>query len=187
MVSLGGKGGSSKQKSKSSNESLTRFPKDFWDDAMGYFGDAPEYNPEYVGFGDEGQLDKLQDSLYQRQKIPIHQGYQDALKIQNEELSNSGLLNSPSKYIEGGARDTLNKGYITSLQQAAREAALARLGVEQQEATRRTSFNEQTAMAILNRWLQRMGIATQAGRESSGSSSGSGSSWSGGFDIGFGS
>ena len=179
MVSFGGGGGSSKQKSK--NQSKTVFPGGFFDQAYNYFGDVPDYNPEYVGFND---FDRVEDTVYGNQRAKVDDAYRNALKIQNEELSHSGLLNSPSKYIEGGARDTLNKGYISSLQQAARDAALSRLGLQQEEAARRTTFNQQTALGILNSWLQRLGIATQAGRESTGSSSGS--SWNANANIGFG-
>ena len=176
MVSFGVSG---KSKNKSKNESRTVFPKGFFDDAYGYFGSDPDYNPEYVGFND---FDRVEENVYGSQRAKVDDAYRNALGIQNEELSNSGLLNSPSKYIEGGARDTLNKGYISSLQQAARDAALGRLSLEQEEAARRTGFNEKTAMAILNSWLQRLGIATQAGREASGSSSAKGG---GGFNFGF--
>ena len=175
MVSFGSGG---KSKSKSKQESKTVFPRGFFDEAVPYFGGDPGYDPEYVGFND---FDRVEDNLYGTQRSKLDEGFRNALNIQNEELSNSGLLNSPSKYIEGGARDTLNKGYISSLQQAARDAALGRLGMQQQEATRRTSFNQENALAILNAWLQRMGLAATAGRESSGTSSGSAG---GGFSFG---
>jgi hypothetical protein len=178
MISLGTGG---KSKSKSKQESKTYFPKDFFDDAYGYFGGPPDYDPEFVGFGDEADLDRYEGALYNRQKSKMHQGYQDALKLQNEDLSNMGMLNSPSKFIEGGARDTLNKGYIQSLQQAANEAALGRLGREEREAGRRTTFNQENALAMLHAWLQRLGLSVTAGRESSGSGSQSGS---GGFSFG---
>lgn len=182
MVSFGSSGGS-KNKSKNSSSTRTDFPKDFFNDAADYFGKTPDYDPEYVGFGDEGQLDQIEQNHFNRQKVKAKQGYDDLARIQNEELSNSGLLNSPSKYIEGGARDTLNRNYIQALQQAGNEAALARLGVQQGEAARRTAWNEQRAMAVLNAWLNRLGLAATAGRtgESSGFSRGS---TDGGFEFG---
>jgi hypothetical protein len=55
MVSFGSGG---KSKSKSKQESKTRFPKDFFDDAYSFLRGEPDYDPEYVGFGDEGDLDR---------------------------------------------------------------------------------------------------------------------------------
>jgi hypothetical protein len=178
MVSFGSGG---KSKSKSKQESKTRFPKDFFDDAYSFLRGEPDYDPEYVGFGDEGDLDRYEQSLYNRQRARMSDDYQGAVKLQNEDLSNMGMLNSPSKFIEGGARDTLNKNYISGLQSAARDAAMGRMGLEEREAGRRTSFNQAKAMAALQAWLQRLGLAVTAGRESTGSSSGSGD---GGFQVG---
>ena len=124
MVSFGSGG---KSKSKSKQESKTVFPQGFFDQAYDYFGNDPGYDPEYVGFED---FDRSEDTLYGGQRARVDDAYKNALGIQNEELSNSGLLNSPSKYIQGGARDTLTKGYLTTLQQAARDAAVSRMGLQ---------------------------------------------------------
>lgn len=170
MVSFGG----SKSKNKSSSSSKTNFPTGFFDEAYGYFGDEPDYAPEYKGFGD---FDKVESNLYESSKSKLYNAYDQALKIQNEELSNSGLLNSPSKYIESGARDTLNKGYISSLQQAARDASSTRLDAEQKELARETSFNVDTAKTLLANFMNKLLLAAQAGRESKGQSEGGGSGW----------
>ena len=76
MVSFGGGGGSSKQKSK--NQSKTVFPGGFFDQAYNYFGDVPDYNPEYVGFND---FDRVEDTVYGNQRAKVDDAYRNALKI----------------------------------------------------------------------------------------------------------
>jgi hypothetical protein len=170
-----GSGGSSK--SKSSSVSKTKFPRKFWDQAIDYFGPAPDYKPEFVGFD---SFDDVEKTAYDSQAGRIGDAYDTAVKRRREELSLAGLLNSPNQYLEDGARASLDKDFLTNLQQAARDARLARLGVEQTEKSRRTAFNEETAMAIVNRWLSMMGLSASAGRINR--SSGSGSS-DGGFGF----
>lgn len=173
MVSFGG----SKSKQKSKSESGTNFPTQFFDKAYDYFGDEPAYNPEFKGFGD---FDKLESNLYGTQQSKLFNEYDRALKMQNEDLSNSGLLNSPSKLIQGGARDTLNNNYLMGIQQAARDAALGRLGAEQTEVARETNFNVDTAKTILANFMNKLLLAANAGRFSQGTSEGGGT----GFNFG---
>ena len=196
MVSLGGGGGASKQKSKSEQqsqshqESRTAFTPEFFSDAYKFFGCDPGYKPEYVGFDSFHELER---NAYDTAKNRATEGYRGALNLQNEELSNMGLLNSPSKFIEGGSRDTLNKNYLNTLQQAARDANTMRYGLQREEAGRQTEFNVNNANALLTKFLQMLQLAGSAGRysvgdaTSSGSSSGSGSSWNANLNMGFGS
>ena len=60
---------------------------------------------------------------------------------QREELSQSGALNSPAQFLEGSARSSLDRSYLDSIQQAARDASNAALGLKQTEAARRTGFD----------------------------------------------
>jgi hypothetical protein len=169
--------GSSKSNSKSKTESGTKFPTDFFNQAYGYFGNEPGYNPEYVGFND---FNKLESNIYGSQQAKISTAYDQAKKERAQELSLSGLLNSPSRYIEGGVEDSLNKNYMSALQQAARDASQQSLTAQQQEAGRQTAFNVDTAKTILTNFLNKLLLAAQAGRYSTGSSSGGGS----GFNLG---
>jgi hypothetical protein len=86
-------------------------------------------------------------------------------------------LTSPSQYIEGGARNTLDKSYLSNIQQAARDAALGRLGVQEQEAGRETGFNQDTAKTLLQEWFSKLGLATGAAGKTT---TGSGTETSGG-------
>jgi len=208
-----GSGGSTKSKSKSkqqsTSESGTKYNEDFMRLASQYANDpsnAPGYNPQYVkgaytGIA-PGGFDKLENSLYDTNASKLSQAYNTAVANQREELAQTGALNSPSQYLEGSARSSLDRSYIQNLQQAARDAALGRLGAEQTdaqnrtafdvgEATRQTGFNTDTAQQLLNLWLKKIQIAIESGRYATGQSTGessgtsSGVQGSGGF-FGFG-
>ncbi len=202
--SLGGSGSKSKNKSKSqqtsSSESGTKYNEDFMTKAQAFAGDpsTPTYNPQYVAgkYTDvaPGGFDRLENSLYAGQQSKLRQAYDQSVGQQREELAQAGALNSPSQFLEGSARSSLDRGYMQNLQQAARDAFQSRLGLETSEAarrtgfdtseaTRQTGFNEQTQSALLDAWLKKIGLAIEAGRyskgESQGTSSSSGSSISG--------
>lgn len=178
---------------------------------------GPTYDPRYVrglytpgaftGVAPEG-FGKLEESLYGTQESKLSRAYSDAVARQREELAQMGALNSPSQFLEGSARSSLDRNYLEGLQQAARDAFMGRLGAEQTEAARRTGFdtseaarrtafdtgeagretgfNEQTAARLLELWLKKLGIAIEAGRYSTatgqGTSQGSGSG--SGFNFG---
>jgi hypothetical protein len=175
MVSFGSGGGS---KGKSSSESGTMFKKKFFDKFGQYFGTAPEYDPEFKGFQD---FDSLESNLYGSSKATATNEYNAARARRREELSLSGLLNSPNAYLENGALESLDQDYLRNLQQAARDAQYGRLSAQQNEYGRETEFNQQNAQAILQAWLAKLGLAIQAGRYSKGSSS---TSSDGGFNFG---
>ena|SRR5918996_4078297 len=175
MVSFGS-GGSKKE--KSSGVSGTKFRKRFFDQAYDYFGGDPGFDPQYTGFDD---FDKLEENLYGSQQAKLSQARDSAQRNLDERLSLSGLLTSPNQYIRGGASQALNEDYLTNLQQAARDSSLARLGLEQGEAERRTNWDSARAMAIMNKFLSQLGLAISAGRFSRNQSSGSAD---GGFNFG---
>jgi len=202
---ISGSGGSKKTKAKqqSTQESGTKYNEDFMRLASQYANDpsnAPGYNPQYVkGVYTSvapGGFDKLESSLYDTQASKLAQAYSNSVGQQREELAQMGALNSPSQFLEGSARSSLDRSYIQNLQQAARDAALGRLGAEQTdaqgrtafdvgEATRQTGFNTDTAQQLLNLWLKKLQVAIEAGRygkgQSTGSSTGSEISGSGGI------
>jgi len=193
---LSGSGSKSKSKSKSQSqsESGTRYNEDFLKRATAYANDttsAPGYNPNYVPGAytsvAPGGFDKLENSLYDTQASKLRQAYDTSTAKQREELAQMGGLNSPSQYLEGSARSSLDRTYIQNLQQAARDAALGRLGAEQTdaqnrtafdvgEATRATGFSQDTAKTLLELWMQKINAAIAAGRYATGESSSSGSS-----------
>lgn len=166
---MGGGGGS-----KSSSSSKTNFPTKFFDEAYDYFGGDPTtdpaYKPAYVGVGN---LDDVESNIYAGQKSKLEDVYNNAVAKQREELSQSGLLNSPNQYLEGSARSALDKGYLSQIQQAARDAANTKADLQEQEAARETAFNTDVAKTTLNAFLQKLGLAASAGRTSKGSSSSS--------------
>lgn len=192
-MSGGGSKSKSKQQSQQTSESGTRYNEDFMAKARAFAGDTsnPTYNPEYVAGKytsvAPGGFDKLENTLYAGQQSRLKQAYDQSVGQQREELAQSGALNSPSQFLEGSARSALDRGYITSLQQAARDAFQSRLGLETSEAARRTGFdtteaarqtgfNEKTASALLDSWIKKLGIAIEAGRYSQGQGTSSGSS-----------
>jgi len=203
-----GSGGKTKSKSKqqSTSESGTKYNEDFLNQASAFANrDSPSYTPEYVKGAytsvAPGGFDKLENSLYGTQSSKLKQAYDTSVGQQREELAQMGGLNSPSQYLEGSARSSLDRNYIQSLQQAARDAALGRLGAEQTdaqnrtafdvaEAGRQTGFNQDTAKTLLQLWMNKLSAAIESGRystgQSTGESSGSGLTGSGGF-FGFGS
>lgn len=148
-------------------------------------GAGPTYDPKYVRVAPEG-FDKLENTLYEGQSSKLSRAYNDAVAKQREELAQSGALNSPSQYLQGSARSSLDRNYLDSLQQAARDAFTGRLGLEEREAGRETGFNEQTAARLLELWLKKLGIAIESGRYSTSSGQGTsqGSGSSSGFNFG---
>ncbi len=184
-MSGGGGKGKSKQQSQQTSESGTKYNEDFMTKAKAFAGDTsnPTYNPQYVPgqYTDvaPGGFDKLENSLYGTQQSKLRQAYDQNVGQQREELAQSGALNSPSQYLEGSARSSLDRGYMQNLQQAARDAFQSRLGLETSEAARKTQFitgeaarltgfNEQTSSALLDSWIKKLGIAIEAGRYSTG-------------------
>ncbi|MES2366802.1 MAG: hypothetical protein V4563_13050 [Pseudomonadota bacterium] len=208
--SAGASGSASKSKSKNqsqqTSESGTKYNQAFMDKATAFAKDPsnPTYNPQYVP-GQytsvaPGGFDKLENSLYGGQQSKLAQAYQQSVGQQREELAQSGALNSPSQYLEGSARSSLDRSYIQNLQQAARDAYQSRLGLETSEAarktgfdtseaTRQTGFNEQTQSALLDAWMKKIGLAIEAGRYSQGQGTSYGtsssSSGSGGANASF--
>ena len=105
----------------------------------------PTYNPQYVKgaytpVAPEG-FAKLEDTLYGTQSSKLSQAYNQAMNQQREQLAQSGALNSPSQFLEGSARSSLDRSYIQGLQQAARDAFTGRFGLEEAEAARKTGFD----------------------------------------------
>lgn len=145
-------------------------------------GAGPTYDPKYVRVAPEG-FDKLEKTLYEGQQSKLSRAYNEAVAKQREELAQSGALNSPSQYLQGSARSGLDRNYMESLQQAARDAFTGRLGLEEREAGRETGFNEQTAARLLELWLKKLGIAIEGGRYST--STGQGTSQGSGSGSGF--
>lgn len=145
----------SKQKSQSSAESGTKYNEDFLNKAKEFAAGSPTYDPTFVSdtytpgaytpgaytsVAPEG-FAKLEDTLYSTQQSKLKQAYDTATARQREELAQMGALNSPSQYLEGSARSSLDRTYLQNLQQAARDAFMGRLGLEQTEAARKTAYD----------------------------------------------
>lgn len=148
----------------SQSSSKTVFPAKFLNQATKYFGPAPAYNPQYVGFSPD-KIQQMGQNMYTSQVANLDTQRNQQEKIQNEELSNSGLLTSPAQYMAGGAKDVLNQNYAQQVNQAARDAQLAELGMTQEEAQRQTGFNTTTAENLANYYMQKLGLAANAGKQ----------------------
>lgn len=186
-----GGGSSKKSKQQSTQESGTRFNQGFLDQLYGYFGqdpsDEPENKPSYINANftpvEGGDFNRLETNLYEGASSKLNRAYQDAVARQREELSQMGALNSPSQFLEGSARSSLDRGYLENLQAASRDAATTVLGLKQQEAARRTAFdvgeaeratgfNERTAQALYRAFLNKLTLALEASKYSTGQSTG---------------
>ena len=110
----------------------------------GYEGGAytpGKYTPgQFTAVAPEG-FKRLEDVAYGSQAARIGEAYNQNVNRLREELSQSGQLNSPAQYLEGGARSSMDRSYLDSLQQAARDAFGQRLGLEEREAGRRTGYD----------------------------------------------
>ncbi len=195
-----GSKGKNKSQQTSQSESGTKYNADFMNQAKMFAGDpsTPGYNPQYVP-GQytsvaPGGFDKLENSLYAGQQSKLRQAYDQSVGQQREELAQTGALNSPSQFLEGSARSSLDRSYMQNLQQAARDAFQSRLGLETSEAarrtgfdtseaTRQTGFNEQTQSALLDAWMKKISLAIQAGQYSKGESQGTSKGNSGAFGL----
>lgn len=170
-------GGSSSEQSSSSK---TKFPLKFLQEATKYFGPSPTYNPQYVGFSPD-KIQAMGKNMLESQTATLSDQRAQQEKTMNEELSNSGLLTSPMQYMSGGPKDVMNTAYAKQIEQASRDAELAKLGMTQEEAARNTGFNVDTAKTLLSKYLDQLSLAASAGRESQ--SSGNASSFN--FGIGW--
>lgn len=172
-------GGSS---GSSSSSSKTVFPKKYLDQFYQYFGrdgnfnyGGPKFDPAYKGFG---SFDDVENTAYTSSADKLTKAYNDVIGKQDDDFSRMGLTNSPTKYAEGGARDITNRDYMSSLQQAARDAHSQRLGLEETEAGRETGYNVDKAKALSTLYINLFNSVAGAGKKSSGSSSNSSANFS---------
>jgi hypothetical protein len=135
--------------------------------------------PKFKGLEDM-DFDKLQSSLYNRQLQNLNPTYETERARRREELSQTGLLNSPVAFAEGGALDSLERNYMDQNQKAASDAAIQTVGLKQEELARKLGFDQDMVKLIEAIMQQRAAVALQSGQ----SSKGSGSS-DGGFSFGF--
>lgn len=187
--------GSSKQKSES--ESGTKWNQAFMDEltangpGINYSntqdgvtvtnpGDRPQQFtlgvPKFTGLEDM-DFAKLEKGLYDRQLQNIEPQYQKARAQTREELSQSGLLNSPVQYGKGGAIDQLQQNYLDQTQKSATDASNKTIELKQQELARRTGFDIDMVKLFQTILGQYADVALQAGRfgTQTGTSSGSNS------------
>ena len=156
MVSFGGK-----KKSKRTSTSVRSFPRQFFEEAKGYFGEEPKFAPEFVPL-EEGGPEAYEKALFGSQESKLRTAYDRSRARRREELSQSGLLTSPVAYAEGGALDILDKEEVKDIAEAARQAKLGRLGIEEREAGRRTGFNVGIAEKILDNFFRKLALAAGA-------------------------
>src|SRR5689334_5895199 len=164
--------------------------------------DVPDYNPTYVRGTyttvDSGDFNKIEQNIYGGQQSKLSQAYNQAIAQQREQLAQTGALNSPSQFLEGSARTSLDRDFLSNLQQAARDASNSALTLKQNEAARRTAFdtgeagretefNQTTAQTLLDTFLKKLALALQGSQFSrgfgEGSSSGSSSGAQGGGNL----
>lgn len=187
----GGGGGGGKQKSKS--ESGTRWNEDFMNE-LGFNAPGINYSntqdgvttstpneggqrftigvPKFQGL-ENMDFAKLEKGLYDRQLQNIEPQYQKARAQTREELSQSGLLNSPVQYGQGGVMDNLQRNYLDEAQKSATGASNTTIALKQQELARKTGFGVDMVKLFQTILGQYADIALQAGKYGQQSSSGS--------------
>lgn len=190
-----GGGGGSKQ--KSSSESGTRWNGDFMEQLMQQSpginysntqdgvsvanpGDRPQQFtlgvPKFQGL-ENMDFAKLEKGLYDRQLQNIEPQYQKARAQTREELSQSGLLNSPVQYGQGGAMDNLQRNYLDETQKAATGASNTTIALKQQELARKTGFDVDLVKLFQTILGQYANMALEAGKFGQQSSSGTASNF----------
>lgn len=141
--------------------------------------------PKFQGLEDM-DFDRLQSNLYNRQLQNLTPTYETERARRREELSQTGLLNSPVAFAEGGALDSLERDYFDQSQKAASDAAIQTVGLKKEELARKLGFDFDLVKMIESILGQRAQIALDSGRKSnqSGNSiSGGGSFFGFGNDI----
>jgi len=130
--------------------------------------------PKFRGLEDL-DFDKLEKGLYTRQIQNTDPQYKQARATRREELSQSGLLDSPVQYSEGGAIDQLDKAYLAETQKAAQDASNKTIELKAQELARKTGFDIDMVKLFQTIMMQYADVALRAGQFGQQSSVGSGS------------
>lgn len=142
--------------------------------------------PKFRGLEDM-DFDKLQSNLYNRQLQNLTPTYETERARRREELSQTGLLNSPVSFAEGGALDSLERDYLDQSQKAASDAAIQTVGLKREELARKLGFDFDVVKMIEAILQQRANVALASGRMGKSSSEGiSGSGNTSGSFMGFG-
>lgn len=136
--------------------------------------------PQFHGLEDM-DFENLQKNLYGRQLQEITPTYETERNRRREELSQTGLINSPIQFAEGGALDSLERNYLDQSQKAASEAVIQRTELEQEELARKLGFDVEMVKLFENIFSNRASIALAASKQAS-----SKSESDGGFKFGIG-
>jgi len=118
--------------------------------------------PRFQGL-EGGDFDKLQSSIYDRQVQQFRPDYERERDRRREELSQSGLLNSPMQYGEGGAINTLDRNFMDQTQKSASEAVSQRYALQQQELARKLGFDMDLMKMLEEMFMQRADLAARVG------------------------
>lgn len=106
-------------------------------------GDVQQFNlpiPKFQGL-DDMDFNKLNSDLYSRSMQNLTPTYERERQRTNEQLSQSGILNSGIAYGKGGALENLTHNYLDASGKAATDAAIKTTDLKQQELARKTGFD----------------------------------------------
>lgn len=137
--------------------------------------------PKFQGL-ENMDFENLQTNLYNRQLQNLTPTYETERARRREELSQTGLLNSPVAFAEGGALDALERNYLDQSQKAASDAAIQTVGLKQQELARKLGFDMDLVKLIETILQNRAAVALDAGRIGKGKTEGQ-TSGSFGFSL----
>lgn len=138
----------------------------------------PQFNlgmPRFEGLEDM-DFDKLEKGLYTRQLQNIDPSFDKVRARTREELSQSGLLNSPVQYSKGGVMDELTENYLTEARKAATDASNKTIELKARELARKTGFDIDIVKLFQTIIGQYADVALRAGQFGESQSSSKGSS-----------
>lgn len=118
--------------------------------------------PRFHGLAD-GDYDKLEKNLYDRQQLNMRPTYERERERRREELSQTGLINSPVQFAEGGALDSLERNYMDQSQKAASDASIEGIRLKQSELARKLGFDMSLVALIEEIYGQRADLAARVG------------------------
>jgi hypothetical protein len=126
--------------------------------------------PRFHGL-EGGDFDKLETSLYDRQQQNLTPTYERERNRRREELSQTGLLNSPVQFAEGSALDSLERNYMDQSQKSASDASIETVRLKQSELARKLGFDMSLMALIEELYGQRADLAARVGGVSTSKSS----------------
>jgi hypothetical protein len=109
---------------------------------VGALGDQQQFTlpvPKFRGLEDM-DFTRLEDNLNTQTDQRLRPVYERERARNREELSQSGILNSPAAFAKGGALENLQNNYFDARGRAATDIGVEVTKIKQQELARKTGF-----------------------------------------------